>query len=58
MTNFKFERKKDMEKEDNRRSSLENNNSTMGAEINKARLVSSILEKAEQGDEEENKGRS
>lgn len=58
MTNFKFERKKDMEKEDNRRSSLENNNSTMGAEIKKARLVSSILEKAEQGDEEENKGRS
>ncbi|MDD4504505.1 MAG: hypothetical protein PHS15_06730 [Clostridiaceae bacterium] len=47
-----------MEKEDERRISFENSISTMEADIKKAQLVSSIIEKAEQGDEEENMGRS
>jgi hypothetical protein len=47
-----------MEREGRRRSSLKNNSSARKAQIKKTRLVSSIIEKAEQGDEEENKGRS
>jgi len=37
---------------------VENNTPTTEAEIRKARLVSSLIEKAEQDEEEENKGRS
>ena len=40
------------------KNSFDNNIPTMEAEIKKARLVSNLIEKAEQGDEEENKGRS
>lgn len=47
-----------MEKEDEIRISFENNAPTMDASAKKAQLVSSIIENAEQGDEEENMGRS
>lgn len=39
-------------------STFENSIAVMEAEHRKARIVSDILKKAEQGDEEENKGRS
>jgi DNA invertase Pin-like site-specific DNA recombinase len=47
-----------MEKEDNNNNQFESSISTEEAEMKKARIVSSIIQKAEQGDEEENKGRS
>jgi hypothetical protein len=53
-----FERKRTMESKSRSKNSFENSIPTMEAEVKKARLVESIIEKAEQGDEEENKGRS
>lgn len=47
-----------MEKKHKYRTPIENRTSETEAGIKKAHLVSSIMEKAEQGDEEENKGRS
>jgi hypothetical protein len=47
-----------METDNKDSNSFENNIATTEANIKKARIVSSIMEKAEQGDEEENKGRS
>jgi len=47
-----------MKKEDKNRNSMENSVSALEADMKKAHLVSSIMEKAELGDEEENKGRS
>ncbi len=47
-----------MEKEYKHSSTFESSVSENEAEMKKSRLVSSITEKAEQGDEEENKGRS
>ena len=47
-----------MEKEHRQNNTFESSVSEKETEIKKARLVSSIIEKAEQGDEEENKGRS
>ena len=47
-----------MEIENTNRNSTENSISDIEADIKKARLVSSIIEKGEQSDEEEHKGRS
>ena len=47
-----------MEKENKNKLSFENNISNTEADIKKAHLVSKIIEEAEQGDEEVNKGRS
>jgi hypothetical protein len=47
-----------MRKKDEPRVSFENKIPTMEADTKKAHLVSSIIEKAERGDEEENLGRS
>lgn len=47
-----------MEKEHKYDSTFESSIADKEAEMKKARLVSIITEKAEQGDEEENKGRS
>ena len=47
-----------MKNEEKYKGTFENSITTQEADIKKARLVSSIIEKAEQGDEEENKGRS
>ncbi len=47
-----------MENKKNHKGTFENSIADMNADTKKARLVSSIIEKAEQGDEEENKGRS
>ncbi|HYF83552.1 MAG TPA: hypothetical protein VEB00_11060 [Clostridia bacterium] len=47
-----------MENQEKHKGTFENSIATQEADIKKARLVSSIMEKAEQGDEEENKGRS
>lgn len=47
-----------MENQEKNQSTFENSIAAHEAETKKARLVSSIIEKAEQGDEEANKGRS
>jgi len=47
-----------MKKEDEYRTSFENSITATKASIRKAHIISDIIEKAEQGDEEENKGRS
>lgn len=47
-----------MEKENEFKIQIENSIPTTEASIRKARLISNIIEKGEQGDEEENKGRS
>lgn len=47
-----------MEKEHKYNISMKNKTQTMEAKVKKAHLVSSIIEKSEQGEEEENKGRS
>lgn len=47
-----------MEKASKHRISPENRIPDMKADERKARLVSGIIEKGEQGDEEENRGRS
>jgi hypothetical protein len=47
-----------MENNEKSKGNFENSITAQEADIKKARLVSNIMEKAEQGDEEENKGRS
>lgn len=47
-----------MENEEKYKSTFENSIAVMEADNRRARTVSSIMEKAEQGEEEENKGRS
>jgi hypothetical protein len=47
-----------MESKSRSKNSFENSIPIMEAEVRKARLVSSLIEKAEQDEEEENKGRS
>ncbi len=47
-----------MKNKEKRKETFENSIADMNADMKKARLVSSIMEKAEQGDEEANKGRS
>jgi len=47
-----------MENQGRNKDTFENSIKAQEADIKKARLVSNIIEKAEQGDEEENKGRS
>ncbi|MHB1393534.1 MAG: hypothetical protein ACYCYE_10760 [Clostridia bacterium] len=47
-----------MENKEKPQVTFENNIADINADMKKARLVSSIIEKAEQGEEEVNKGRS
>lgn len=47
-----------MENKEKYKVTFENSIADANADMKKARLISSIMEKAEQGEEEENKGRS